>query len=103
VDLDPRPGIHVALTRQTLDGTPEGGFIPDQRLPLGVVLDGWTAGPAYASFEEERKGTLAPGMLADIVVMSGDLFAAPVEKVKDFEVDTTIFGGKVVYSRSGRE
>jgi predicted amidohydrolase YtcJ len=104
VDLDPRPGIHVALTRQTLDGTPEGGFIPDQRLPLGVVLDGWTAGPAYASFEEERKGTLAPGMLADIVVMSGDLFAAPVEKVKDFEVDTTIFGGKVVYSRSsGRQ
>jgi predicted amidohydrolase YtcJ len=100
VDLDPRPGMHTALTRQTLDGKPEGGFIPEQRLPLDVVLDGWTAGPAYASFEEERKGTLAPGMLADIVVMSGDLFAAPVEKVKDFEIEATIFDGRVVYSRS---
>jgi hypothetical protein len=69
-------------------------------LPLDVVLDAWTAGSAYASFEEERKGTLAPGMLADIVVMSGDLFAAPTEKVKDFEVEATIFDGRVVYSRS---
>jgi predicted amidohydrolase YtcJ len=100
VDLDPRLGIHTALTRQTLDGKPEGGFVPEQRLPLDVVVDAWTAGGAYASFEEERKGTLAPGMLADIVVMSGDLFAAPPEKVKDFEVEATIFDGRVVYSRS---
>jgi predicted amidohydrolase YtcJ len=100
VDLDPRLGIHTALTRQTLDGKPEGSFVPEQRLPLDVVLDAWTAGSAYASFEEERKGTLAPGMLADIVVMSGDLFAAPTEKVKDFEVEATIFDGRVVYSRS---
>jgi predicted amidohydrolase YtcJ len=100
VDLDPRPGMHTALTRQTLDGKPEGGFVPEQRLALDVVVDAWTAGPAYASFEEERKGTLAPGMLADIVVMSGDLFAAPAEKVKDFEVETTIFDGRVVYTRS---
>jgi predicted amidohydrolase YtcJ len=92
--------MHTALTRQTLDGKPEGGFVPEQRLALDVVVDAWTAGPAYASFEEERKGTLAPGMLADIVVMSGDLFAAPAEKVKDFEVETTIFDGRVVYTRS---
>ena len=100
VDLDPRLGIHTALTRQTVDGKPEGGFGPEQRLPLDVVLDTWTSGSAYASFEDERKGTLAPGMLADIVVMSGDLFAAPIETVKDFEVEATIFDGRVVYSRS---
>ncbi len=100
VDLDPRPGIHTALTRQTLDGKPEGGFVPSQRLPLANVLDAWTAGSAYASFEEERKGTLAPGMLADIVVLSMDIFSVPVEKVKDFEVTTTILDGKVVYSRN---
>jgi predicted amidohydrolase YtcJ len=100
VDLDPRLGIHVALTRQTLDGRPEGGFGPEQRLPLDVVLDSWTSGSAYASFEDERKGTLAPGMLADIVVLSSDVFAAPVETVKDFQVEVTVFDGKVVYSRS---
>ncbi len=99
VDLDPRPGIHTALTRRTLEGKPEGGFVPEQRLPLEDVLDAWTAGSAYASFEEERKGRLAPGMLADLVVLSMDVFAAPVEKVKDFEVETTVFDGRVVYSR----
>jgi predicted amidohydrolase YtcJ len=103
VDIDPRPGIHTALTRKTLDGKPEGGFVPEQRLPLADVLDTWTLGSAYASFEEERKGTLAPGMLADIVVLSMDVFSVPVEKVKDFEVTTTIFDGKVVYSRSPGE
>ena len=100
VDLDPRPGIHTALTRRTLDGKPEGGFVPEQRLTLEDVLDTWTAGSAYASFEDERKGTLTPGMLADIVVLSTDLFAAPIEKVKDFQVETTVLDGRVVYSRS---
>jgi predicted amidohydrolase YtcJ len=100
VDLDPRPGIHTALTRQTLDGKPEGGFVPGQRLPLQNILDAWTSGSAYASFEEGRKGTLAPGMLADIVVLSKDLFAEPVKTVGDFEVETTIVDGKVVYSRN---
>jgi predicted amidohydrolase YtcJ len=100
VDLDPRPGIHTALTRRTLDGKPEGGFGPEQRLPLETVIDAWTAGPAYASFEESRKGTLAPGMLADVVVLSKDIFKEPVDKVKEFEVVTTILDGKVVHGRA---
>lgn len=100
VDLDPRPGIHTALTRETLDGKPEGGFVPSQRLPLSNVLDAWTSGSAYASFEEQRKGTLAHGMLADIVVLSMDVFAVPVERVRDFEVVSTILDGRVVYTRS---
>jgi predicted amidohydrolase YtcJ len=99
VGIDPRPGIHTALTRRTLEGKPEGGFVPEERLPLEDVLDAWTAGSAYASFEEERKGILAPGMLADVVILSKDLFAVPVEEVKDFEVVTTIVDGKVAYSR----
>jgi predicted amidohydrolase YtcJ len=99
VDLDPRQGIHVALTRRTLKGNPEGGFRPEQRLPLRTVIDAWTAGPAYASFEDQRKGTLAPGMLADLVVLSKDIFKEPTDKVKDFEVVTTILDGKVVYTR----
>jgi predicted amidohydrolase YtcJ len=99
VGLDPRHGIHTALTRQTLDGTPEEGFVPGERLPLRDVLDAWTSGSAYAAFEEHRRGSLAPGMLADIVVLSTDVVAAPAEDVKSFEVVTTIFDGRVVYSR----
>ena len=101
VDLDPRPGIHTALTRRTLQGKPEGGFVPEQRLPLEDVLDAWTAGSAYASFEEERKGRLAPGMLADLVVLSEDIFKAPASRLASTRVDVTIFDGRVVYRRTG--
>ncbi len=91
--------MHTALTRRTLDGKPEGGFGPEQRLPLRTVVDAWTAGPAWSSFEETRKGRLAPGLLADLVVLSKDIFKEPVDKVKDFEVVTTVMGGRVVYGR----
>jgi predicted amidohydrolase YtcJ len=103
VDLDPRPGIHTALTRQTYAGEPEGGFVPDERLPLSNVLDAWTAGSAYASFDEDEKGVLAPGKLADIVVLSKDVFSVPVEEVHTYEVVATVFDGKVVYERGGGE
>jgi hypothetical protein len=99
VELDPRPGMHTALTRLTLDAKPEGGFGPAQRLPLQTVVDGWTSGPAWASFEEAGKGRLAPGQLADLVVLSKDIFKEPADKVKDFEVVTTVLGGTIVYGR----
>ena len=102
VGLDPRPGIHTALTRQTFDGKPPGGFVPDERLPLNDVLDAWTAGSAYASFDEEEKGVLAPGKLADIVVLSKDVFALPVEEVHTYEIVATIFDGELVYPAAPR-
>lgn len=97
VDLDPREGINTALTRETLEGKPPGGFGADQRLPLGTVIDAWTSGSAYASFEDARKGSLGPGMLADVVVLSTDIFKEAPGNVKNFKVVTTIFDGKVVY------
>lgn len=97
VGLDPRFGIHTALTRRTLDGAPEDGFVPEQRLPLETVIDAWTRGGAYASFEEGRKGTLAPGMLADVVVLSTDIFQLPPERVQEYRVRTTILDGEIVY------
>jgi predicted amidohydrolase YtcJ len=100
VGLDPRPGIHSALTRQTAAGQPAGGFIPAQRLPLSTVIETYTAGSAYAEFAEARKGTLRPGMLADIVIWSSDIFSLPVDRVKDASVAMTIFDGRVVYERS---
>ena len=99
VSMDPRIGIHTAVNRTSLDGTPAGGWIPEQKIPMTAAIDGYTSGAAYASFDERRKGTLAPGMLADIVILSTDIFAAPPERFLDAKVETTIFDGRVVYSR----
>jgi predicted amidohydrolase YtcJ len=99
VSMDPRIGIHTAVNRTSLDGTPAGGWIPDQKIPMTAAIDGYTSGAAYASFDERRKGTLAPGMLADIVIVSTDIFSGPPERLLDAKVETTIFDGKVVYSR----
>jgi predicted amidohydrolase YtcJ len=63
------------------------------------AIDGYTSWAAYASFEEQRKGTLAPGMLADVVVLSRDIFAQPPSTPTDVVVDATVFDGKVVYRR----
>ncbi len=67
---------------------------------MAAAIDGYTSGAAYASFDERRKGTLAPGMLADLVILSTDVFATPPERFLDTKVETTIFDGKVVYTRS---
>ena len=71
----------------------------DQTMPMADAIDGYTRWPAYASFEEQRKGTLAPGMLADIAVLSSDIFARPPQKPTDLIVDMTIANGAVVYRR----
>ena len=98
VELDPRPGLHTALTRQTAAGLPAGGFVPSQRLSLHEVFAAYTSGAAYAAFDEARVGMLAPGQLADIVIWSADLFALPAEQVKDAEVRMNLFDGRIVFS-----
>lgn len=100
VTLDPRVGLQVAANRMSPKGEPEGGSIPAERLPLTAVIDGYSSGAAYASFDEQRKGTLAKGMLADVVILSTDIFKASPERVMDAKVDVTIFDGKVVYNRA---
>ena len=92
--LEAGQGIWLASTRT---GPPNAVA---QRLPMNAVLSAYTRGPAYASFEEPRKGTLAPGMLADIVVLASDVLAQPPAKATDVVVETTIFDGKVVYERT---
>ena len=72
----------------------------DQKLSMRDAIRAYTSFPAYASFEEKRKGTLVPGMLADIVVLSTDIVSRPPSKATDIVVDTTIFNGKVVYEKS---
>ena len=100
VALDPRLEINMAVTRRTADGQPAAGWLPDQAISLESAIESMTAAGAYASFDETRKGRLAPGLLADIVILSKDVFAQPPERFLDAVVDVTILGGKVVYSRS---
>jgi predicted amidohydrolase YtcJ len=101
VPLNPMLGIHTAVTRTTAEGLPEDGWYPAERLALKTAIDAYTSGAAWASFDEQRKGTLAPGMLADLVVLSDDIFDAPPSRLASTRVAVTIFDGKVVYRRDG--
>ena len=72
-------------------------MVPEQRLTVEEALRAYTQGCAYAAFEEKDKGTISPGKLADVVVLSEDLFRIPPERIKDARVEITIVGGRVVY------
>ena len=100
--LDPMLVLHTAVTRTTPESLPEGGWNPDERMKLAAAVDAYTSGAAWASFDEQRKGTLAAGMLADIAVLSEDIFAAPASRLGSTRVAVTIFDGKIVYRRDGQ-
>ena len=101
--LDPLKGLHVAVTRTTPDGLPEGGWIPAERLPLRRAIDAYTRDAAWASFDELRKGMLARDMLADIVVLTDDIFAGKTPDLTKTAVAVTSADGKVVYRRDAPE
>ena len=100
VSMNPLLGLHVAVNRTTPQGEPAGGSHPRERLTLEQALDAYTRNAAWASFDEHRKGAVMRDMLADLVVLSKDLFALPAARLTDAEVSVTIFDGKVVYQRS---
>ena len=95
--LNPLLGLSAVLT-PSADPDAEDSA----RLSLKSAIDAYTSGPAWASFDEQRKGTIAPGMLADIVVLSDDIFKAAVSDLPAVRVEMTIFDGKVVYRRAER-
>ena len=97
--LDPISGIYAAVTRRTLDGKNPNGWVPEQRITVGEALRAYTAGNAYATFADKRRGTLAPGYDADVVVIDRNLFTLPPESISTARVAVTIVGGKVVYER----
>jgi predicted amidohydrolase YtcJ len=97
--IDPLKGLHVAINRTTEDGLPKGGWIPSERLPIRKAIDAYTRDAAWASFDELRKGRLAKDMLADIVVLTDDIFSGPASRLTTTEVAVTIADGKVVYRR----
>lgn len=100
--LDPLAGIHAAVTRRRADGSPgPEGWIPSQRLSVAEALHGYTLGAAHASGEGHLKGSLAAGKLADIVVLSHDLFSIDPMEIPQARVELTIFDGRIVYEWAG--
>jgi hypothetical protein len=85
------------VTRATLDGKHPDGWVPAQKITVEEAVRGYTSGSAYAEFAEGDKGSLAPGSLADLVVLSEDIFTIPPAKIRNVRVRTTIVGGRVVY------
>jgi len=98
--LDPFPIIQMGITRQSHQGKPPGGFFPGQRLTLEQMLAGYTRNNAYTEFMEKRLGTLEPGKLADVIVLSQDLYKTPPQEVGRTKVLLTMVGGRIVW-RSG--
>jgi predicted amidohydrolase YtcJ len=94
---NPMTILYAATTRRTLDGKPEGGWFPEQRLDLETSLRAYTINNAWAEGEERSKGSLAVGKLADLVIVDRDLFAIPVSQLKDAKVLLTMVGGKTVF------
>jgi predicted amidohydrolase YtcJ len=99
---NPLWGIHAAVTRQDAEGRPEGGWHGDQKVSRMDALKMYTLHPAYAAFEEDIKGSLSPGKLADLTVLSKDILTIPEAEIRDTEVVMTVLGGEVVYRRQER-
>jgi predicted amidohydrolase YtcJ len=97
--LDPLAGVYAAVTRRTLDDKNPNGWVPEQKITVGEALRAYTAGNAFATFDETKRGALAPGYYADVVVVDRNLFALPAESLAAARVRVTIVGGKVVYEK----
>lgn len=95
--IDPLLGIWAAVTRQTLDGKFPDGWLPAQKVSVDDALRAYTAGGAYASQAEGRRGTLAVGKLADFVMIDRDIRKIPPDSIKVAKIRTTVVGGKIVY------
>jgi predicted amidohydrolase YtcJ len=95
--LNPLLGVYAAVTRATLDGKNPNGWFPEQKLTVAEAVHAYTMGSAYAEFQEKEKGSITPGKLADMVLLSDDIFSIDPVKIRDVKVLKTIVGGKVIW------
>ena len=98
--MDPIMGIYAAVTRRTLDDKHPDGWVPEQKITAAEAIRAFTFGAAYAEFQEHVKGTLEPGKLADIAVLSDDLLHMPGPEIRNARVIMTIVDGRIIYDRS---
>jgi len=99
--LDPMLGLYAAVTRATLDGKNPDGWIPEEKITLPEAVEAYTMSSAFAEFQEKDKGSITPGKLADMVILSDNIFDLKPEAIRNAKVETTIVGGKVVYGGRG--
>lgn len=97
--FDVLPNIYAAVTRKDLAGYPENGWLKEQKLTVDQSLYSYTLGAAYASFEENIKGSIEIGKLADMVVLSDNIYEIEPDKIKDVKVEMAFVGGKLVYNK----
>ena len=97
--LDPMLGVYAAVTRRTLDGKNPGGWVPEQKITVGETLRAYTYGNAWATFNELKWGTLAPGRYADVVILDRDPFAVAPESLGTIKPRYTVVGGRVIYRK----
>jgi predicted amidohydrolase YtcJ len=97
--MDPIMGIYAAVTRSTLDGKHPNGWIPEQKITVAEAIKAFTLGSAYAAFDENSKGSIETGKLADMVVLSDDILKMKPALLNTAKVMMTIFDGRVIYER----
>ena len=95
--LDPILSIYAAVTRRTLDGKHPGGWIPEQKISVAEAVRAYTIGSAYAEFQEKEKGTITSGKLADLVILSRDIFKIDPREIEQVKAVMTIMDGGVIY------
>jgi hypothetical protein len=99
---EPLLGIYAAVTRRTVDGEPEGGWFPEERIDVETALRAYTVNNAWAADEDDIKGTLTPGRLADFVVLDRSPFDVAPDDIRDIRVLRTVVGGRTVFDASPR-
>jgi len=95
--LNPLLGIYAAVTRRTLDNKNPDGWIPEQKISVEDAIKCYTLNSAYASFEENIKGSIEVGKLADLIVLTEDILTIDPIKIKEVKVEMTVFNGKIIY------
>jgi predicted amidohydrolase YtcJ len=98
--INPYLGLYAAVTRQSTDGQPVGGWWPEERITIEDAIRNYTAEGAYASFEEHDKGQITAGMLADLVVHTKDLLTVAPKEILQTEPELVVFGGRIIYERN---
>lgn len=97
--LDPMLGIYAAVTRRTLDGKHPHGWIPEQKITVEEAVRAYTLGSAYAEFTDDIKGTISPGKLADIIILSRNIFEIDPVEIERTQVIMTIMDGRIIYDQ----
>ncbi len=102
VTLNPWEGLQTAVTRQTADGKPAGGFVPAERLTVAQAVEGYTIGAAYAGRREKREGSIETGKAGDVIVVDRNIFEIDPHGIGATKVVITIAGGKIVYEAENK-